>query len=101
MKQEAKASTADVVNKTSEILSNEVVNPRQALKFQYPLAYVYLVALLSSLFGQTLCSNPGLLAQPSAALETIFENFPKQDISHDTVRRLLMLIRSDAPNLKR
>ena len=53
LKQEVKSSTADVVNKTSEILSNEVIDPRQAAKVQYPLAYVYLVALLSSLSGQT------------------------------------------------
>lgn len=55
LKQEVKSSTAEIVNKTSEILSNEVVDPRQVMKVQYPLAYVYLVALLSSLSGQTSC----------------------------------------------
>lgn len=93
LKQEVKSSTADVVNKTSEILSNEVIDPRQAAKVQYPLAYVYLVALLSSLSGQTSCVQiADYWSNHRAALETVFEDFPKQDISHDTVRRLLMLI---------
>ncbi len=93
LKQEVKASTADVVNKTSEILSDEIADPRQAAKVQYPLAYVYLVALLSSLSGQTSCVQiADYWSNHRAALETVFEDFPKQDISHDTVRRLLMLI---------
>lgn len=93
LKQEVKSSTAEIVNKTSEILSNEVVDPRQAAKVQYPLAYVYLVALLSSLSGQTSCVQiADYWSNHRAALETAFEDFPKQDISHDTVRRLLMLI---------
>lgn len=59
----------------------------------YPLAYVYLVSLLSSLSGQTNCVQiADYWKNNRPALESIFEDFPKQDISHDTVRRLLMLI---------
>ena len=77
LKQEVKSSTADVVNKTSEILSNEVIDPRQAAKVQYPLAYVYLVALLSSLSGQTSCVQiADYWSNHRAALETVFEDFP-------------------------
>ena len=54
---------------------------------------MYLVALLSSLSGQTSCVQiADYWSNHRAALETVFEDFPKQDISHDTVRRLLMLI---------
>ncbi len=81
------------LTKLLKFLSNEVIDPRQAAKVQYPLAYVYLVALLSSLSGQTSCVQiADYWSNHRAALETVFEDFPKQDISHDTVRRLLMLI---------
>ena len=62
----------------------------------YPLAYVYLVSLLSSLSGQTNCVQiADYWKNNRPVLESIFEDFPKQDISHDTVRRLLMLIDPD------
>ena len=90
LKQEVNASTANVVNKTSEILSKEIVDPHQAAKVRYTLA---LVALLSSLSGQTNCVQiADYQSSHRAALETVFEDFPKHDIFHDTVRRLLMLI---------
>ncbi len=90
MKQEVKSSTADVVNKTSDILYNEVIDPRQAEKVQYPLAYLYLVAMLSSLSGQTRCVQiADYWIYHRAAMETVFEEFPKQDISHDQGRQFI------------
>ncbi len=71
----------------------EITDSRQAGKIIYPLAYVYLVALLSSLSGQTNCVQiADYWKNNRVALESIFEDFPHQDISYDTVRRLLMLI---------
>lgn len=81
LKQEVKASTTEVVNKTSEILSDEVVDPRQAAKVQYPFGYVCLVALLSSLSGQTSCVQiADYWSNHRATLGTVFEDFPKQNI---------------------
>lgn len=73
--------------------------PRRSLilarppKFSTLWSMSILVALLSSLSGQTNCVQiADYWSSHRAALETVFEDFPKQDISHDTVWRLLMLI---------
>ncbi len=74
LKQEVKSSTADVVNKTSEILSNEVIDPRQAAKVQYPLAYVYFGCSAQLVVrADKLCSKSLIIgATHRAALETVF-----------------------------
>lgn len=93
LKQEVNDSVKGAIKKTVTAVSTEVTDPRQVAKVQYPLAYVYLVALLSSLSGQTSCVQiADYWSNHRVALESVFEDFPKQDISHDTVRRLLMLI---------
>ena len=96
LKREAAETKTTVVEKTRKLVDSEITDLRQKGKVQYPLAYVYLAALLSSLSGQTNCVQiADYWKNNRPALESIFEDFPKQDISHDTVRRLLMLIDPD------
>ena len=96
---EEKINSADnrkAVQTVRTACEEEISDTRQAGKVVYPLAYVYLVSLLSSLSGQTNCVQiADYWKNNRPALESIFEDFPKQDISHDTVRRLLMLIDPD------
>ncbi len=96
LKQGSEQSRGDVADKTARLVNSEITDTRQKGKIQYPLAYVYLVALLSSLSGQTNCVQiADYWRNNRPALESILEDFPRQDISHDTVRRLLMLIDPD------
>ena len=68
-------------------------DPRNQARITYRLDYVCLVALLASLSGLTSCVQISeYWASSRPALEKIFSDFPKADISHDTVRRLFMLI---------
>ena len=93
---EAAETKTTVVEKPRKLVDSEITDLRQKGKVQYPLAYVYLAALLCSLSGQTNCVQiVDYWKNNRPALESIFEDFPKQDISHDTVRRLLMLIDPD------
>ena len=96
LKREAAETKTTVVEKPRKLVDSEITDLRQKGKVQYPLAYVYLAALLCSLSGQTNCVQiVDYWKNNRPALESIFEDFPKQDISHDTVRRLLMLIDPD------
>ncbi|WP_304626412.1 transposase family protein, partial [uncultured Parasutterella sp.] len=96
LKREAAETKTTVVEKPRKLVDSEITDLRQKGKVQYPLAYVYLAALLCSLSGQTNCVQiADYWKNNRPALESIFEDFPKQDISHDTVRRLLMLIDPD------
>ncbi|MDL2058475.1 ISAs1 family transposase [Mesosutterella sp. AGMB02718] len=71
----------------------EIKDERQQFKVVYPLDYVYLVALPAGLSGQTSCVQiADYWANNRPAPEEYFPDFPRENISHDTVRRLLMLI---------
>lgn len=91
-------STPPSVNETpaqsvKAAVREEVRDTRQQAKVVYPLDYVYLVSLLCSLSGHTSCVQiADYWKNNRRALESVFPDFPKQDISHDTIRRLLMLI---------
>ncbi len=92
LKREAAETKTTVVEKPRKLVDSEITDLRQKGKVQYPLAYVYLAALLCSLSGQTNCVQiADYWKNNRPALESIFEDFP----SHDTVRRLLMLIDPD------
>lgn len=91
-KSEKQSATA-MGRKVIESAEKKVVDKRQRGKVIYPIGYVYLVALLSSLSGQSSCVQiADYWKNHRATLESIFEDFPKEDISHDTVRRVLMLV---------
>mgnify|MGYP001179367184 CR=1 FL=1 len=89
------AETKPVPDGVKEVLdsASKVKDSRQQSKVVYPLDYVYLVSLLASLSGQTSCVQiADFWASSRPALEELFDDFPRENISHDTVRRLLMLI---------
>lgn len=91
-KSEKQSATA-MGRKVIESAEKKVVDNRQRGKVIYPIGYVYLVALLSSLTGQSSCVQiADYWKNHRETLESIFEDFPKEDISHDTVRRVLMLV---------
>lgn len=82
---------------SKEVLASQVqetiTDKRQSAKVIYPLDYVFLVAFLSALSGRTSCVQiADFWKNNHPALSEIFPDFPKQYISHDTVRRLLMLV---------
>lgn len=80
-------------DKVCRTVTEEIIDTRQQGKVKYPLVYVFLVALLSSLAGQTNCTQiADYWKSNRSTLERLFNDFPKHDISHDTVRRLLMLV---------
>lgn len=88
-----KLSTTAMGRKLIESAEKKVGDKRQRGKVIYPIGYVYLVALLSSLSGQSSCVQiADYWKNHRETLESIFEDFPKEDISHDTVRRVLMLV---------
>ena len=92
-KKHAEVGTENASEKISQTVAEEITDTRQQGKVKYPLDYVFLVALLSSLSGQTNCVQiADYWKNNRPAFESLFEDFPKHDISHDTVRRLLMLI---------
>lgn len=79
-------------NMSSQVQAS-IVDARQKGKVVYPLDYVYLVSFLSALSGRTSCVQiADFWKNNGPALREIFADFPKEDISHDTVRRLLMLV---------
>ena len=76
--------------------ARKVKDKRQQSKVAHSLDYVYLMAILASLSERTSCVQiADFWADNRPALAEIFDDFPKEGISHDTVRRLLMLIDPD------
>lgn len=73
--------------------SRAVEDTRQEAKVCFPLDVVLFVALLAACGGYTSAVSIAIYwRQNRAELEALLENFPEQDISHDTVNRLLRLI---------
>lgn len=71
----------------------QIRDTRNPLRIVYPLKLVLLVAIVAAMFGKTSC---GEVAEMWKASRPVFEKFypdyPKSDISHDTVRLLIEMI---------
>lgn len=79
--------------KTCAVAAGTIPDKRQQGKVEYPISYVYLVSVLCALTGHTSCVQiADYWKNHRTELESVFDDFPKKDISHDTVRRLLMLM---------
>ncbi len=79
------------VAQTIEDAVKAVPDLRQESKVRYPLDLALTVILLAMLSG---CHSTYQIAEywrvHRCVFENIFNNFPKEDISHDTVRRLII-----------
>ena len=80
-----------------------LTDTRRSERVTYPLDVVLLVVVLAAVCGFT--SNYAIAefwAAHRSTFERLIKNFPKADISHDTVRRLIKLLGSqDASKLLR
>ncbi len=75
----------------------QVPDQRAQHMIVYPLHYVLLVILLATLAGFTSCVQIAAYWKTHREkLTSYFPDFPKEDISHDTVRRLIAMIGPDS-----
>lgn len=90
-----KKKTEILHDKTRNFLKplDKIKDERNPLRVVYPLKIVILVAIVAAVFKKTSC---GEIAQFWKACRPTFEkyypNFPKEDISHDTVRNLTAML---------
>lgn len=76
--------------------AQEVVDPRDPGRIIYPLDIVFCVILLAAMQGKTSCTEIAeFWHQCRPLLSKTFPNFPDEEISHDTVRRITMIIGKD------
>lgn len=74
-------------------VSQSVEDTRQEAKVCFPLDIVLFVALLAACGGYTSAVSIAIYwRQNRAELKELLDDFPEQDISHDTINRLLRLI---------
>lgn len=77
--------------------SEQVPDQRAQHMIVYPLPYVLLVILLATLAGFTSCVQIAAYWKANREkLSAYFPDFPQEDISHDTVRRLIVMIGPDS-----
>ena len=76
--------------------AQEVADPRAPSRVIYPLDIVFCVILLAAMQGKTSCTEIAeFWHHCRPLLSKTFPNFPIEDISHDTVRRITMIIGKD------
>ena len=76
--------------------AQEVIDPRDPGRIIYPLDIVFCVILLAAMQGKTSCTEIAeFWHQCRPLLSKTFPNFPDEEISHDTVRRITMIIGKD------
>lgn len=76
--------------------AKEVADPRDQSRIIYPLDIVFCVILLAAMEGKTSCTEIAeFWRQCRPLLSKTFPNFPDEEISHDTVRRITMIIGKD------
>ncbi len=76
-----------------------VNDPRDQTKIIYPLDTVLTVILLAAMNKLTSCSQIASYWKTNREeLKSFFSDFPEKDISHDTVRRLLLILGKQSEN---
>ena len=95
-----KEEVPEDVRKLSEVFKKKidkvVKDKRLPHLTVYPIDIVFIVAFLACLSGVTDCTGIADYWKTNRKfLEKLFDDFPKSDISHDTVRAVLMLHRPD------
>jgi hypothetical protein len=76
--------------------AQEVIDPRDPGRIIYPLDIVFCVILLAAMQGKTSCTEIAeFWHQCRPLLSKSFPNFPDEEISHDTVWRITMIIGED------
>ena len=76
--------------------AQKVIDPRDPGRIVYPLDIVFCVILLAAMQGKTSCTEIAeFWHQCRPLLSKTFPNFPDEEISHDTVRRITMIIGKD------
>ena len=84
--------SAEQIQSIREVV-RDVQDPRQTAKTAFPLSYVLAVMLLSSMAGlSSAVSIANYWKRFRSELEELFEGFPEENISHDTVNRILRII---------
>lgn len=73
--------------------AKELPDPRDASRIIYPLDVVFCVIILAAMGGKTSCTEIAeYWRHCRPLLKKTFPNYPDEDISHDTVRRITMII---------
>lgn len=76
--------------------ARHVCDPRDPLRLIYPLDVTFCVILLAAMYGKTSCIEiADFWRQCRPLLTRTYKDFPNSDISHDTVRRIIMIIGKD------
>ena len=76
--------------------AKEVADPRDQSRIIYPLDIVFCVILLAAMEGKTSCTEIAeFWRQCRPLLSKTFPNFPDEEISPVTVRRITMIIGKD------
>lgn len=76
--------------------AQEVIDPIDPGRIIYPLDIVFCVILLAAMQGKTSCTEIAeFWHQCSPLLSRTFPNFPDDEISHDTVGSITMIIGKD------
>ncbi len=76
--------------------AQKVADPRDQSRIIYPLDIVFCVILLAAMEGKTSCTEIAeFWRQCRPLLSKTFPDFPDEEISHDTVRRITMIIGKD------
>ena len=82
-----------VAAQTIQEIAKTVPDPRQTGKILFPLESILAVTLLACFAGETRAVSIAVYwRQHLAELSELFEDFPKDVPSHDTINRLLRLI---------
>lgn len=76
--------------------AEKVADPRDPARIVYPLDITFCVILLAAMYGKQSCVEiAAFWKECRPILGKTYKDFPDKDISHDTVRRIVMIIGKD------